>query len=262
MPSFWQRLLKKQPDASALRTNQANHLKVPQHLAIIMDGNGRWAKQRHRPRIAGHQEGMETVKRVTKMADAVGVQVLTLYAFSTENWTRPKDEVSFLMKLPERFFNTFVPELVAKNIRVSTIGDVSQLPETTQAAVAAAKEKTAGNTGMILNFALNYGGRHDIVTASQSLAAAVARGELAAEAITEELFAQQLTTGYLGSLADPDLVIRTSGEERLSNFLPYQAAYAEFYFTKVLWPDFGQADFDLALTTYTKRDRRFGGVKS
>ncbi|NLS37640.1 isoprenyl transferase [Fructobacillus tropaeoli] len=239
-----------------------NELKIPKHLAIIMDGNGRWAKKRHMPRVAGHKEGMETVKTVTKLASSAGVSVLTLYAFSTENWSRPKDEVSFLMKLPVTFFDTFVPELIEQNVRVETIGDIDALPEATKKAVYDAKEQTSQNTGMVLNFALNYGGQKEIVDAAAALAKKVQDGKMAVEDINPAAFAAELTTGFLGDLADPDLIIRTSGEERLSNFLPYQAAYSEFYFTPVLWPDFDQEQFELALESFTKRDRRFGKVSS
>lgn len=238
-----------------------NDLKVPKHLAIIMDGNGRWAKKRHLPRVAGHKQGMETVKTVTKLASHAGVQVLTVYAFSTENWSRPQDEVSFLMKLPVTFFDTFVPELIKENVRVETIGDTDALPASTKKAVLDAKEQTGKNTGMVLNFALNYGGQTEIIEAAQALATEVHQGTLTPGAITKEVFAAKLTTGFLGDLANPDLIIRTSGEERLSNFLPFQAAYSEFYFTPVLWPDFDQEQFELALDAYTKRDRRFGKVK-
>ncbi|MBS9336137.1 isoprenyl transferase [Fructobacillus papyrifericola] len=240
----------------------AGSYKIPKHLAIIMDGNGRWAKKRHLPRVAGHKEGMETVKRVTKLANEAGIEVLTVYAFSTENWSRPSDEVSFLMKLPVTFFDTFVPELIEQNVRVETIGDIDKLPETTKQAVIDAKEKTAKNTGLILNFALNYGGQQEIVDAARQLAREVAAGDRLVEQIDQESIAERLTTGFLGEKANPDLIVRTSGEERLSNFLPYQAAYSELYFTDVFWPDFGEGDFEAALAAYTKRDRRFGNVKA
>ncbi|MBS9338030.1 isoprenyl transferase [Fructobacillus sp. M2-14] len=236
--------------------------KIPKHLAIIMDGNGRWAQKRHLPRVAGHKEGMETVKRVTKLANAAGVKVLTVYAFSTENWSRPSDEVKFLMKLPVTFFDTFVPELQAQNVKVETIGDIDKLPDSTKKAVDDAKEATKENTGLILNFALNYGGQAEIVEAAQSLAEDVKAGKLDADQIDKDLLASRLTTGFLGDLANPDLIVRTSGEERLSNFLPWQAAYSEFYFTNVFWPDFVEADFNEAIKAYTKRDRRFGKVKA
>ncbi|CAK1226803.1 isoprenyl transferase [Fructobacillus fructosus] len=240
----------------------ASEYKVPKHLAIIMDGNGRWAKKRHLPRVAGHKEGMETVKRVTKLANQAGVKVLTVYAFSTENWSRPEDEVKFLMKLPVTFFDTFVPELLEQNVRVETIGDIDHLPAATRQAVLDAKADTAKNDGLILNFALNYGGQQEIVDAAKKLGQRMLDGELAIEQIDADTLASELTTAFLGDLANPDLIIRTSGEERLSNFLPFQAAYSEFYFTDVLWPDFAEGDFKAALAAYTKRDRRFGKVKA
>ncbi|MCK8617163.1 isoprenyl transferase [Fructobacillus sp. M158] len=253
---------KKQESHSLEEGLSAGQYKIPHHLAIIMDGNGRWAKKRHLPRVAGHKEGMETVKKVTKLANAAGINVLTVYAFSTENWSRPNDEVSFLMKLPVTFFDTFVPELIEQNVRVATIGDIDRLPETTKQAVLDAKEKTAQNTGLILNFALNYGGQQEIVDAARELAREVAAGDRLIEQIDCDSLAERLTTGFLGQYANPDLIVRTSGEERLSNFLPYQAAYSELYFTDVFWPDFDEADFEAALAAYTKRDRRFGNVKA
>lgn len=236
-------------------------LKVPRHVAIIMDGNGRWAKSRMMPRVAGHKAGMQTVKTIAKAASAAGVQVLSLYAFSTENWSRPNDEVSFLMKLPIDFFNDFVPDLIANNIRVQVIGDISGLPVATQDAVNRAIKQTAQGTGMVLNFALNYGGRHEIIQAAKRLAQQVADGAFAPDDINETLFANALTTGSLGELSDPDLVIRTSGELRLSNFLPYQTAYSELYFTQTQWPDFSQEDLQAALQAFSQRQRRFGGLK-
>ena len=253
---------KKTAKSSATHTLNVVDYKIPNHLAIIMDGNGRWAKKRHLPRVAGHKEGMETVKRVTKLASKAGVKVLTVYAFSTENWSRPTDEVHFLMKLPVTFFDTFVPELIQQNVRVETIGDINRLPEATKQAVIKAKEDTAKNDGLILNFALNYGGQQEIVDATKRLSQRVLEGELDPDQIDTATLASELTTGFLGDLANPDLIVRTSGEERLSNFLPFQAAYSELYFTDVYWPDFGEEDFWAALAAYTKRDRRFGKVKA
>lgn len=235
---------------------------IPQHIAIIMDGNGRWAQNRRLPRVAGHKEGMETVKKVTKKASRLGVRVLTLYAFSTENWKRPKDEVSFLMQLPVDFFDTFVPELIKENVKVHVMGYENVLPEHTQDAVRRAIEQTKNNTGMVLNFALNYGSRAEIVTAVQEIAEEVAKGEIHAEEIDDELIAKHLMTGFLPKeLQDPELMIRTSGEERISNFLLWQIAYSELYFTKALWPDFDGAHLEEAIASYQNRDRRFGGVK-
>lgn len=234
---------------------------IPSHVAIIMDGNGRWAKKRHLPRVAGHKEGMNTVKTITKVASKLGVKVLTLYAFSTENWKRPDSEVSFLMQLPIDFFDTFIPELMENNIRVEVMGYIDELPEKTRNVVYDAMEKTKTNTGMILNFALNYGSRAEMITGIQTLAKQVQAGELAPEDIDETRFGNSLMTGHLSSYQDPDLLIRTSGEERLSNFLLWQLAYSEFYFTDELWPDFDEASFCRALAAFQQRHRRFGGLE-
>lgn len=234
---------------------------IPKHVAVIMDGNGRWAKNRRLPRVAGHKEGMDTVKRITKHASRLGVEVLTMYAFSTENWKRPTTEVEFLMQLPVDFFDTFVPELIAENVKVEVMGYTDQLPEHTQKAIRDAMAQTAENTGMILNFALNYGSRSEILGAVNEFVAAAQHGELSGE-VTEEMFANQLMTGSLGSeRRDPELLIRTSGEERISNFLLWQIAYSELYFTEALWPDFDDYHLEQALAAYQNRHRRFGGLK-
>lgn len=235
---------------------------IPAHVAIIMDGNGRWAQKRHLPRIAGHKRGMETVKTITKVASDLGVKVLTLYAFSTENWKRPHDEVSYLMGLPVKFFNDFVPDLVKNNIQVRVMGVKDQLPVQTQKAVNDAIKDTAECTGMILNFALNYGSRLDIRLAVQEIGRQVANGQLDPEKITDQTIDANLMTGFLGDLADPDLLIRTSGEERISNFLLWQIAYSELVFTDVLWPDFDRSVFEQMILEYQQRDRRFGGIKT
>ncbi|BAO07239.1 MULTISPECIES: isoprenyl transferase [Enterococcus] len=236
---------------------------IPKHIAIIMDGNGRWAQNRRLPRVAGHKEGMETVKKVTKKASRLGVKVLTLYAFSTENWKRPKEEVNFLMQLPVDFFDTFVPELIAENVKVQVMGYEELLPEHTQDAVRRAIEQTKENTGMILNFALNYGSRAEIISAVKAISEQVKENDLSTEDIDEDMIADHLMTGFLPpELRDPGLVIRTSGEERISNFLLWQIAYSELYFSKALWPDFDGAHLEEAIASYQHRDRRFGGVKS
>lgn len=240
---------------------ELNMDKIPKHIAIIMDGNGRWAKKRFLPRVAGHKQGMETVKTVTRAASDLGVKVLTLYAFSTENWKRPQQEVSYLMHLPVAFFNKFVPELIEKNVRVNVIGYVDQLPAETQKAVRDAIDQTSGNTGMILNFALNYGGRAEIVSAVRKIAGQIEKHELAPDDINEELISQSLMTGDLQPFSDPDLLIRTSGEERISNFLLWQIAYSEMVFTDVLWPDFDEAELKRDIYEFQQRDRRFGGLQ-
>lgn len=230
---------------------------VPVHIAIIMDGNGRWAKKRALPRIAGHNEGMKTVRKITRSANRIGVKVLTLYAFSTENWKRPKLEVDFLMKLPEEFLSTFLPELIEENVRVEMIGDMEQLPAHTKKAVQNAMDKTAGNDGLILNFALNYGSRTEIVQAVQAIIQDVSSGDLTEQEVTDKTISSYLMTGHL---PEPDLLIRTSGEHRLSNFMLWQLAYTEFFFTDVLWPDFSEEHLFEAIASFQKRSRRFGGL--
>lgn len=231
---------------------------VPNHIAIIMDGNGRWAKNRSLPRVAGHHEGMKTVRKITKLANHLGVGVLTLYAFSTENWKRPKPEVDFLMRLPEEFLSTFLPELIEENVRVEMMGYQHNLPAHTLKAIRKAKEATKDNTGLVLNFALNYGSRAEIVDAVKSIAAQVSAGTLALEDIGEDHISQGLMTC---DLPEPDLLIRTSGEVRLSNFMLWQLAYTEFWFTEILWPDFEEDALMDAIENFQKRNRRFGGLK-
>ncbi|MFC4184570.1 isoprenyl transferase [Saccharococcus thermophilus] len=232
---------------------------IPKHVAIIMDGNGRWAKKRALPRAVGHYEGMQVVRKITRFANELGIQILSLYAFSTENWKRPKSEVDYLMKLPEQFLTTFLPELVEENVKVRVMGHTEQLPEHTRRAVEKAICETKENTGLILNFALNYGSRAEITCAMQQIAKEVQKGKLAPEAITEELISSYLMTK---DLVDPDLLIRTSGEIRLSNFMLWQLAYTEFWFTDVLWPDFTEQHLLEAIAAFQKRDRRFGGVSA
>ncbi|MCO7174721.1 isoprenyl transferase [Sporolactobacillus kofuensis] len=230
--------------------------KIPEHVAIIMDGNGRWAKKRGLPRIAGHREAMKTVKRVTKEADRLGVKVLTLYAFSTENWKRPKAEVDFLMKLPQQFLTTYLKELIEQNVQVRAMGDLSRLPSYTLDAVKSASEKTKENTGLILNFALNYGSHAEIVNAVKMIARDVQDQKLDAEEITESMIAEHL----LSPLPDPDLLIRTGGEIRLSNFMLWQLAYTELYFSDEYWPDFNEQSLQDAVKVFASRQRRYGGL--
>ena len=231
--------------------------KIPTHVAIIMDGNGRWAKKRNMPRVKGHYEGMQTVKKITKYASKLGIKYLTLYAFSTENWARPKEEVNYLMDLPEKMFTSFMPELMENNVKVEVIGVVEKLPENTRKAVEDAIEQTKNNTGLKLVFALNYGSKDEIVTAVKRIAQGAANNEYKVEEIDEQLISDNLFTK---DTPDPDLLIRTSGEQRISNFLLWQIAYSEFIFTKVAWPDFVEEEFYKALLEYQSRDRRFGGL--
>jgi undecaprenyl diphosphate synthase len=230
---------------------------IPRHVAIIMDGNGRWAKARGLPRIAGHHNGMKAVKRITKAADRVGVEVLTLYAFSTENWKRPKAEVEFLMKLPQEFLSLELDELINNNVQVRMMGHRDVLPDHTVAAVEEAIEKTKHNTGLILNFALNYGSRVEMVEAARELARQAAAGQVDPESIEETDFERLLLSS---GLPDPDLLIRTSGELRLSNFMLWQLAYSEFWFTDVYWPEFSEEHLFEAIREYQRRARRYGGL--
>ena len=236
-------------------------LEIPKHIGIIMDGNGRWAKKRMQPRVFGHKAGMEALQEVTIAAMDMGVQALTVYAFSTENWTRPQQEVSFIMNLPVEFYDRFVPELHRNNVKIQMIGEVSRLPKETLEALEKAEALTRSNTGLILNFALNYGGRAELTQAVKQIAQEVLDAHLNPGDISEETIANYLYTNSLPKdLRDPDLIIRTSGEIRLSNFLPWQAAYSELYFTDVMWPDFGEKALQDAIVEYSHRHRRFGGV--
>lgn len=230
---------------------------IPKHIAIIMDGNGRWANKRALPRIAGHHEGMKVVRKITKLANELGVEILTLYAFSTENWKRPKTEVDYLMKLPEEFLGTFLPQLVKENVRVQMIGNHNEIPIHTRNAVERAMIETKDNDGLILNFALNYGSRDEITKAVKKIVSEVQEGKMEEADISDEIISRNLMTG---TLKDPDLLIRTSGEYRLSNFMLWQLAYSEFWFTHVLWPDFSEKELIQAIDEFQKRGRRYGGV--
>lgn len=245
------------------KTNQQIDMeRIPNHIAIIMDGNGRWAQQRHLPRVAGHKQGMQTVKKVTIAASELGVKVLSLYAFSTENWKRPSSEVSYLMQLPVRFFSTFVPDLIKHNVKVTVMGDITKLPESTQKAVQNAMEDTADCNGMILNFALNYGSRDEITRAAKQIATEVKTGKIDVGDIDENTISNHLMSEQLGEFADPDLLIRTSGEERISNFMLWQIAYSELEFVPEHWPDFDGKSLENAISLFQSRHRRFGGLKN
>ncbi len=231
--------------------------KMPQHVAIIMDGNGRWASKRGLPRTRGHQKGMERLREVVAASCEYGIKILTLYAFSTENWQRPREEVDFLMSLPQVYLERELPELKGNNVRVCFLGRTGELPPATRRALETALLETAANTGLILNIAINYGGRGEILDAVRTIAAKVREGSLDPAEITEETIAKHL---YTAGLADPDLLIRTGGEARLSNFLLWQGAYTELWFTPVLWPDFTEEEFRKALAAYQARERRFGRI--
>lgn len=229
----------------------------PSHVAVIMDGNGRWAQMRGLPRQEGHRRGLEALRRTVKNAGELGIEILTLYSFSTENWRRPPAEVSFLLGLLKRFVDKDLAELHAAGVRVRIIGARLDLAPELCHLVERAEAMTRDNTAMLLVVAFNYGSRDEIARAAARLAGEVAAGRLAAEAIDETLLSSRLDTA---DLPDPELVIRTSGEMRISNFLLWQAAYAEFVFTPVLWPDFDRAALEAALAEYGRRERRFGGL--
>jgi len=243
------------PDAPAPATGAPGG--VPRHVAIIMDGNGRWAKKRLLPRAAGHRAGVEAVRRVTRAARAMGVEALTLYAFSSENWRRPADEVGDLMGLLRLFIRSDLAELVRENVRLRIIGDHRRFPADLAALVDDAVARTAGNTGPILAIALNYGSQAELVRVARQLAERVAAGEIAAADIDADAVEHELDTADLPPL---DLMIRTSGEQRLSNFLLWQAAYAELLFVDTLWPDFDGRALADALAVYAGRQRRYGGL--
>lgn len=229
--------------------------RIPRHIAIIMDGNGRWAKRRGLARMFGHREGVETVHRITEAAAELGISYLTLYAFSTENWNRPKEEVDALMVLLVDTIAKETPTLMKNNIRLQTIGDLSRLPQATYEKFETCIEETSQNTGLTLVIALSYSARWELIQASQRIAQAVKEGELLVEDINEEVVGSYLTTC---DMPDPDLLIRTSGELRISNFLLWQLAYSELYFTDCLWPEFTTEEFYRAIVDYQHRERRFG----
>lgn len=230
---------------------------LPYHVAIIMDGNGRWATKRGLPRVAGHRAGVKSVRAVVEAAGELGVGVLTLYTFSKENWRRPVNEVSTLMKLLASTMKKELNELHEKNVQVRVTGDLEDLPSFALENVLEGVEKTKHNTGLILNLALSYGGRAEIIKAAKEIAEKVKEGELYLGDIDEDIFSDYL---YTKNLPDPDLLIRTSGEQRISNFLLWQLAYTEIYLTSTLWPDFGKNEFFEALVWYLKRERRFGMI--
>ncbi len=228
---------------------------LPRHLAIIMDGNGRWAEQRGLPRIVGHRRGVEAVKAIVRECRELGIGYLTLYAFSSENWRRPADEVSALMGLLCRYLQSELETMLARRIRLNVIGETGRLPREARDVLLRTVESTRGNDGMILTLALSYGARDELVRAARRLAEETTAGRLLPEAIDEQLLAGALDTA---GLPDPDLLVRTSGEMRISNFLLWQLAYTELYFTEVLWPDFGAEELHRALQEYGRRQRRFG----
>ncbi|MDD6034907.1 MAG: isoprenyl transferase [Lachnospiraceae bacterium] len=232
--------------------------KVPQHIAIIMDGNGRWAKKRGMPRNVGHSQGSKNVRKICEAAWKLGVKYLTVYALSTENWTRPQEEIDALMKILRGFLKDAVKQCTDNNMRVRIIGDISVLPEDIITSIHHLEEVSSVNTGLQFQIALNYGGKNEIVRAVKKAAVKLANEGKHIEYMTEEDISRSLDTAQI---PDPDLIIRTSGEQRLSNFLMWQSAYSEFYFTDVLWPDFDKKALEEAITYYAGRNRRFGGLE-
>lgn len=232
--------------------------RLPKHIAIIMDGNGRWAKKRGLPRVMGHKAGMDAIKKTVRACSDLGVKILTIYAFSTENWKRPQDEVGYLMNLLVEYMRKEINELNSNNVKVRILGEIDILPEQTKKEIVEAVMLTEGNKGLQFNIALNYGGRAEIVNACKKLAESVSAGILEKDAIDEELFSSYL---YTGKDDDPDFIIRTSGEKRLSNFLLWQGAYSELIFVDQLWPDFDENVLYGAILEYQGRDRRFGALK-
>lgn len=231
--------------------------RIPAHVAIIMDGNGRWARKRGLPRTVGHAQGAKVVEQILEDADDMGIKYLTVYAFSTENWTRPVTEVKALMNLLRTYMKTSLAKCAKNNVRVRVIGDKSKLDADLQDSIAGLEADTAGNTGIGFQIAINYGGRDEITRAVRKIAAKAAAGEIRPEDITSESISDHLDTA---GIPDPDLLIRTCGEQRTSNFLIWQCAYSEFYFTQTAWPDFTKKDLEEAIDAYNHRERRYGGL--
>lgn len=230
---------------------------IPKHVAIIMDGNGRWAKKRKLPRTMGHKAGVETIRRVIKESHKLGIKYLTLYAFSTENWKRPSDEVSALMKLLVEYFRKELKELNENDVVIKISGDITKLPKDAEEEILKAIETTKNNNGVVLNIAFNYGGRDEIIRAIKLVYEEVKGGRIDIEDMNEEIFENYL---YTKGMPDPDLIIRPSGEQRISNFLLWQCAYSEFWYSNICWPDFTEEHLRKAIYDYQHRDRRYGGV--
>jgi undecaprenyl diphosphate synthase len=232
--------------------------RMPRHVAIIMDGNGRWARRRGMPRAYGHRAGVESLRDVVRVSSQIGLPVLTVYAFSTENWKRPQEEINILMDLLVEYLHKEIEELCAKNVKVRAIGKIGELPQKAREAIAVAHEKTENCSGLIFNIALNYGGRTELVEAVREICAKVARNELSPDNINQDVISQHL---YTVGQPDPDLLIRPSGDFRVSNFLLWQLAYTEFWLTDLMWPDFRGIHLIRAIVDFQRRSRRFGGLK-
>lgn len=239
------------------KKGNTNERTLPVHIGIIMDGNGRWAKKRGLPRQAGHSVGAKTFRKITRYCNEIGIRYLTVYAFSTENWNRPADEVAAIMKLLEDYLQEALSDFKDENIKTQFIGDMSALNPRLQELIREVEASTAQKTGLTLNIALNYGGRPEIVTAARTLVHRAIQGEIKEEDITESMLSSCM---YTAGQPDPDLIIRPSGEYRTSNFMLWQSAYSEYWFADILWPDFSTRDLDQAIDAYSQRNRRYGGV--
>ncbi|QVK18917.1 isoprenyl transferase [Mycoplasmatota bacterium] len=245
------------------RFNKKSNIKLdisrlPKHIAFIMDGNGRWARRRGLPRTAGHNEGGKSLLKTLKACNDLGIEAMTVYAFSTENWSRPEEEVNYLMELPGRYIKNYLPKIKEANIKINFIGFIDQLSDNLKQEVDKAIDETKDNTGLIFTIALNYGSQDEIVQATKEIASACMNGAISVDQISKEYFSTKLMT-Y--GLPDIDLLVRTSGEIRISNYLLWQIAYSELYFTKKYWPDFNEVDLRKAIFEYQKRNRRYGGLK-
>ncbi|WP_300386148.1 isoprenyl transferase [Clostridium sp.] len=230
---------------------------IPKHIAIIMDGNGRWAKKRKLPRTMGHKAGVESIRKIVREAQNIGIKYLTLYAFSTENWKRPQEEVSALMKLLIQYLKSELGELNRNGVSINILGDITKLPKEAQNEIEDAVVKTKDNKGIVLNIAFNYGGRDEIIRAVKLIGKDILNSNLNLETIDEKVFESYL---YTANIPDPDLIIRPSGEKRISNFLLWQCAYSEFWYSNIFWPDFTESNLHEAIIEYQNRDRRYGGV--
>jgi len=239
--------------------DQIKSEKVPKHIAIIMDGNGRWAEHRNLPRPQGHAEGIKRVDEIVDVASDIGIEIITLFTFSTENWSRPEAEVNLLMNMLMTILNKKIQKLKDMNIKFQSIGRTDRIPKSVSDTINIVKSETENNTGLIMNLAFNYGARQEIVDAVQNISRSVVNNEISIESITENTISESL---YTKNLPDPDLLIRTSGEQRISNFLLWQLSYTEFYFTDIFWPEFTPEELYKAILEYQKRSRRFGKVES
>ena len=248
----------KNKNKDEINNNTIDYNRIPKHIAIIMDGNGRWAKAKGLPRTFGHKAGVETIRKIIKECNRLGVKYLTLYAFSTENWKRPREEVSALMGLLVEYLKKEFKELNDNGVVINHIGDISKLPKECRDELISAYEKTKNNSGVVMNLALNYGGRNEIISGIKNIIKDVEDRKISIYSLDEDMFSKYL---YTKGIPDPDLLIRPSGEQRLSNFLLWQCAYTEFWYSNINWPDFTEEDLHKAIFDYQNRDRRYGGIR-